>query len=84
MGLLVRGKRKRDKADNEPREMVGYYDHQRRYEGEIFEIANDAAFSQVWMEKVGEDELPVSRNKDDGRFQARKDHRTAQASVVQR
>lgn len=84
MGILVRGKRKLDKFENEPREMVGYYDHQRRYEGEIFEIPNEQAFSVVWMEKVGEDELPVSRNKDDGRFQARRDHKTAQASVVQR
>lgn len=31
---------------------VGYYDHARRREGDVFIIANEQAFSARWMERV--------------------------------
>ena len=31
---------------------VGYYDHARRREGDVFTIANEQAFSKNWMEVV--------------------------------
>lgn len=31
---------------------VGYYDHVRRREGDVFVIANEGAFSEKWMEVV--------------------------------
>jgi len=31
---------------------MGYYDHIRRREGDVFIIANKAAFSKMWMEEV--------------------------------
>jgi len=31
---------------------VGYYDHVRRREGDVFIIANEQAFSEKWMEQV--------------------------------
>jgi len=53
-----------DPAKNRPRPAVkddpikvrairmGYYDHIRRREGDVFVIANEQAFSDKWMEKV--------------------------------
>lgn len=32
---------------------LGYYDHRRRREGDVFEIHSEKAFSKLWMEKVG-------------------------------
>lgn len=32
--------------------MMGYYDHIRRREGDVFVIANEQAFSERWMERV--------------------------------
>lgn len=32
---------------------VGYYDHVRRYAGDVFFIADETAFSPKWMERVG-------------------------------
>lgn len=37
---------------------LGYYNHKRRREGEIFEVLDDKAFSKVWMEKIGEAPKP--------------------------
>jgi hypothetical protein len=31
---------------------LGYYDHARRREGDVFTIADEAAFSSKWMQKV--------------------------------
>ncbi len=48
MGIMV-------KAKDHPtglRKMMGYYDHQRRYPGEEFEIEHESHFSKKWMEKV--------------------------------
>lgn len=40
--------------------VVGYYDHRRRREGEVFEIASESDFSKRWMVKVEDgEESPV-------------------------
>ena len=31
---------------------LGYYNHKRRREGEIFELLDDKSFSNRWMEKL--------------------------------
>jgi len=31
---------------------LGYYNHKRRREGEIFELLDDKSFSNKWMEKL--------------------------------
>lgn len=31
---------------------LGYYNHRRRREGDIFELLDDKAFSEKWMEKL--------------------------------
>jgi hypothetical protein len=31
---------------------MGYYDHARRREGDVFLIADERAFSEKWMERV--------------------------------
>jgi hypothetical protein len=51
MGIKVRAKA----ADGIGR-VMGYYDHQRRREGEEFEIECDAHFSRRWMERIDESE----------------------------
>jgi len=39
---------------------LGYYGNQRRREGEVFEIKNEKAFSEKWMEKCESvEEAPV-------------------------
>ena len=35
---------------------LGYYGHQRRRKGSIFDLLNEADFSKRWMEKVGNKE----------------------------
>ena len=32
--------------------MLGYYNHRRRREGEVFEVFDEKAFSTKWMEKL--------------------------------
>jgi len=34
---------------------VGYFDHSRRREGDVFTIPNEEAFSERWMERVDEE-----------------------------
>lgn len=34
------------------RKMVGYYNHQRRYPGDEFEIQDKSEFSKKWMEEM--------------------------------
>lgn len=36
----------------EPGRVVGYYDHKRRREGEVFDLINDKDFSKSWMLNV--------------------------------
>ena len=33
---------------------LGYYDNERRREGDVFEIASETEFSPTWMERVEE------------------------------
>lgn len=51
MGIVVRAKTVKD----EEKVFMGYYDHKRRYQGDVFEIASEQAFSEKWMEKVSDD-----------------------------
>jgi len=41
---------------------LGYYNHRRRREGEIFELLDDKAFSNKWMESL-EEETPKVKPK---------------------
>jgi len=41
---------------------LGYYNNARIREGQVFYIKNDKEFSKLWMEEIGEDESPRSRN----------------------
>lgn len=34
---------------------MGYYNHRRRKPDEVFELIDDKAFSEKWMEKVDEE-----------------------------
>ncbi len=34
------------------RKAVGYYNHKRRYPGDVFELKSDSHFSKSWMEEV--------------------------------
>lgn len=40
---------------------LGYYGHQRRKEGDTFQITDEKAFSKVWMEKV--EKMPEQKSK---------------------
>ncbi len=41
---------------------LGYYNHRRRREGEVFELLSDKSYSDKWMEKI-EGETPRSKPK---------------------
>jgi hypothetical protein len=43
---------------------LGYYNHKRRKEGEVFDIADKQAFSEIWMEKVGGDAVSAKSVKE--------------------
>lgn len=43
----------RVRALGDPEKVVGYYNHRRIKGGEIFNIENEKAFSENWMENVG-------------------------------
>lgn len=47
MSIRVRAKVIR----GEPKTVAGYYGHQRRYEGDAFEIEQESEFSTRWMER---------------------------------
>lgn len=43
---------------------LGYYNHRRRRENDVFELMDEKAFSNRWMEKVeGEDSAPEPKPK---------------------
>ena len=51
--------------------LLGFYEHLRRKPGAEFELASEAAFSSVWMERVDVPSKlpPPKKEKDDrGRF----------------
>lgn len=38
---------------------LGYYNHRRRREGDVFELMDDKAFSKRWMERLDGPTAPV-------------------------
>lgn len=79
MGILVRAKVLKP---DEKRVMVGYYNHQRRFQGEEFEIEHESQFSTTWMERIAEPSAadPVAS---ESRAKAGKAHKAMQASQVE-
>ena len=49
MGMVVRVK----EHPTGLRKAMGYYDHQRRYPGDEFELTHKTHFSEKWMKEVG-------------------------------
>jgi hypothetical protein len=47
-------------STDEIKRVVGYVNHKRIREGEIFEIQNEKQFSEKWMEKIDKQIISVS------------------------
>lgn len=82
MAIHVRAKYKREKDPSEPRELAGYFDHRRRYEGDEFLLDHEHQFSEKWMERIGEVDSRSKLAKDLGRTKLQQDHRAALGSVT--
>jgi hypothetical protein len=84
MSIRVQAKTKRSDPDAAP-QVVGYYDHRRRYEGEEFELAREQDFSAQWMERCGETPAPVAPKNTDAlvaRLKAGREHKAMQKSQL--
>lgn len=42
---------------------LGYYNHRRRREGDIFELLDENQFSKVWMERLDGETPKVKKSK---------------------
>jgi hypothetical protein len=67
----------------EVKAVAGYYAHQRRYEGEEFEIEKESDFSDRWMERCS-DPSPVLSKSDAlvARLKAGREHKAMQQSQL--